>query len=210
MQRAPRRGDSTSANSREPASLAAWIVVGLAVPYTLLNTLFPGPLLTYALGLALALLALGVLIRIGIPPRDLFLRVALPSRVGAALLGLLLAFIPGALLADRVQPLAALDDLVYAPLSALSQELYFRSALLVALTYLCRGRSRAGMHLALALQAGIFALWHARAFTVVALLPALGVLVLAFIAGLAWGAQVQRDRTLVWCTLEHTLFLIVQ
>src|SRR5215813_6714424 len=44
--------------TRLPDALAAWSVVGLAAPYILLNTLFPGPTLTYILGMALALLAM--------------------------------------------------------------------------------------------------------------------------------------------------------
>lgn len=197
---------SAVGSARFPVAPAAWLVIGLAVPYIVLNTVFPGPALTYTLGMALALLAVGALLLAGIAPRDLFLRVALPSRKGAALLALLLIFIPGALLAGRGQPLDALGDLVYAPVSALAQELYFRSALLVALTHICRDRAR----LALVLQAALFALWHIRVFEATAILPALAVLALTFGAGLAWGAQVQRDRTLVWSALEHTLFLIVQ
>lgn len=185
---------------------AAWLVVGLWVPYAALNTLFPGPLLTYALGLLLAALALGVLLRSGESPRALCLRLALPSRFGLLLLLLMLAFIPGVLLAGRGQAFSALDALVFAPASALGQELYFRAALLVALARLCAGRPR----LAVLAQAGLFALWHVRAFLVVAPLPALGVLLLTFVAGLLWGTQVSRDRTILWVAAEHTLFLIVQ
>ncbi len=192
--------------ARLPAAVAAWIVVALAAPYTALNTLFPGPLLTYTLGMALALSALGALLLTGMAPRELELRLALPSRAGALILALMLVFIPGALLAGRAQPLDWLKDLVYAPASALSQELYFRAALLVALTRLCRGDTR----LALGLQALLFALWHVRAVAVVPPAQALAVLALTFVAGVLWGWQVQRDRTILWSTLEHTLFLIVQ
>ncbi|HEX6817269.1 MAG TPA: CPBP family glutamic-type intramembrane protease [Ktedonobacterales bacterium] len=187
-----------------------WLVVGLGAPYTLLNTLFPGPALTYALGMILALIAVGVLILAGVTRRELFLHFTLPSPRGALLLVLLLVFIPGALLAGRGQPLDALADLIYAPASAISQELYFRSALLVAFAHLLSGRNVDAARLAPTVQAAIFALWHLRAFEVTPPLAALAVLLLAFVAGLVWGTEAQRDRTLIWCALEHTLFLIVQ
>jgi membrane protease YdiL (CAAX protease family) len=189
-----------------PLPVAAWIVVGLAAPYILINTVFPGPALTYTLGMALALLALVVLFLAGVTPRELHLRLSLPSRQGALVLALLLVFIPGALLVGRVQPLGWLKDLAYAPASALAQELYFRAALLFALNHLSRGNAR----LALALQALLFALWHIRAFEVATVSQALAVLALTFLAGLLWGWQAQRDRTILYTFLQHTLFLIVQ
>ncbi|HKB46163.1 MAG TPA: hypothetical protein VKC57_00595, partial [Ktedonobacterales bacterium] len=115
------------------ATPAVWIVIALWAPYALVNTLFPGPLLTYSLGLLIALVALGLLWSAGVSPRACFLALAPPSRQGLVLLALLSTFIPTALLLGRGQPFNWLDDLVYAPASALGQELYFRSALLVAL-----------------------------------------------------------------------------
>jgi hypothetical protein len=47
--------------ARLPARLAAWAVIALWLPYAALNTIFPGPHLTYALGLALAALGLALL-----------------------------------------------------------------------------------------------------------------------------------------------------
>jgi hypothetical protein len=188
------------------ATPAAWGVVALWLPYTLLNTWFPGPALTYTLGLALTALALTMLWLGGLSPHALFLRRAPLSRPGAAILGALLLFIPAALLLGRGQPFDPLADLVYAPASALGQELFFRSALLVALLRLCGGRAR----LALLLQACAFALWHVRAFEVAGIGPAAGVLLVTFAAGALWGTQVQRDRTVLYAIAEHTLFLIVQ
>jgi membrane protease YdiL (CAAX protease family) len=184
----------------------AWLVLALWLPYAVLNTLFPGPLLAYGLGLLLALLALVVLVLGGVPLRDCFLRPGRLSWQSGVLLLALSIFIPAVLLLGRGQPFRLLDDLVYAPASALGQELFFRSALLIALQRLARGNLTA----ALALQAGCFALWHARAFTVVAVAPALGVLVVTFVAGLLWGLVVVRDRTLLYAAAQHMLFLIVQ
>jgi Type II CAAX prenyl endopeptidase Rce1-like len=185
---------------------AAWLVVALWVPYAALNTIFPSPIVTYTLGLLLAACALGMLLLSDESPRTLYLRLVLPSRVGLLILLPMLVFIPGALLAGRGQPFRPLDDLIYAPASALGQELYFRAALLVALARLCARRPR----LAVVVQAALFSLWHVRAFLVVATLPALGALLLTFVAGLLWGTQASRDRTILWSVVEHTLFLIVQ
>ncbi len=189
------------------ATPAVWIVIALWAPYALVNTLFPGPLLTYSLGLLIALVALGLLWSAGVSPRACFLALAPPSRQGLVLLALLSTFIPTALLLGRGQPFNWLDDLVYAPASALGQELYFRSALLVALGMVWQ-RGNAG--LALAGQALAFALWHVRAFRVAPLAPAVGVLVVTFVAGLLWGMEVRRDRTVLYAVLQHALFLAIQ
>jgi membrane protease YdiL (CAAX protease family) len=189
------------------ATPVAWVVVALWAPYALLNTLFSGPLLTYGLGLLIALVALGLLWSAGVSPRACFLALAPPSRPGLVLLALLSAFIPAALLLGRGQPFNWLEDLVYAPASALGQELFFRSALLVALGTVCR---RGDARLALAGQALAFALWHVRAFRVAPLAPAVGVLVVTFMAGLLWGMQVRRDRTVLYSVLQHALFLAIQ
>ncbi len=71
---------------------------------------------------------------------------------------------------------------------------------------LARGRARP----AIALQAALFALWHARAFLVVGVAPALAALLVLFVGGVLWGWQVWRDRTLAYAALQHTIFLIVQ
>ena len=188
------------------ATPAVWIVIALWAPYALLNTLVPGPLLSYGLGLLIAVVALGLLWSAGISPRACFLSLAPPSRQGLVLLALLSVFVPAVLLLGRGQPFSWRDDLVYAPASALGQELYFRSALLVALGMVWRGDAR----LALAGQALAFALWHVRALRVAPLAPAVGVLVVTFVAGLLWGVQVRRDRTVLYAVLQHALFLAIQ
>jgi Type II CAAX prenyl endopeptidase Rce1-like len=193
---------------RPPAATpAALIVIALWAPYVVLNTLFPAPLLTYGLGLLIALVALGLLWSAGVSPRACFLAVAPPSRRGLVLLALLSAFIPAVLLLGRGQPFDWLEDLVYAPVSALGQELYFRSALLVALGMAWR---RGDVRTAPGGQALAFALWHVRAFRVMPLAPAVGVLVVTFVAGLLWGIQVRRDRTVLYAVLQHALFLAIQ
>ena len=81
-----------------------------------------------------------------------------------------------------------------------------RAALLSSLTRLCPDRPRR----AVALQALLFALWHARAFEVVAVAPAAAVLALMFVGGLLWGWQVLHDRTVLYAAAQHAVFLVVQ
>jgi membrane protease YdiL (CAAX protease family) len=187
-------------------TVAARCVVALWLPYAALNTVFPSAAFTYTLGLAIAACALAALRLAGLSWPDLFVRLAWPSRAGGVLLLALLLFIPAALLAGRGQSWRPLEALVYAPLSGIGQELYFRSALLPVLLR----RYPARPWLALALQALAFALWHARAFRVVPPAQAIVALLLLFAAGLLWGWQVRHDRTVLYAAAQHTLFLIVQ
>ncbi len=98
-------------------------------------------------------------------------------------------------------PLAAL---VYAPSGALSQELYFRAALLPALTRLLPGRPR----LALVVHSALFGLWHVgppvRGSPPAAIIM---VMLVPFFAGLVWGWQARRDETIGWVFVSHALVL---
>jgi membrane protease YdiL (CAAX protease family) len=180
-------------------------VVALWIPYTLLNLIFPGPIATYTWGLALAGMALGLLWLAGIPPQYCFVRAGLASRQGARVLLALSIYVPIALVAVGGHPWNWIASLIYAPASAIAQELYFRAALLSSLIQLNPKRPV----VAVLLQALLFALWHARAFEVVSIAPALAVLAAVFIAGALWGWQVRHDRTVIYAAVEHTLFLAI-
>ena len=180
-------------------------MLALWAPYVVLNTIYPGPALTYGLSLFIACGALGVLWWAGLSPRCCFLRGRRPSARGALLLAALSLFLPLARLAGLWQPFHALDALVYAPASAIAQELYFRAALLTVLLRQTDGERRA-----VPLQALLFSLWHARAFRVTSPPVAGAVLAGVFVGGLLWGWQVARDRTVLYALVQHTLFLAVQ
>jgi hypothetical protein len=194
----------TSPAARLPFPLAAGVVIALAVPYTMLNTLYPGPVLTYACGLTIALVALAALWLASIPLAACGVRVALLSRQGALALGALLLYLPVALWLGASHPRDWVAILIYAPASALGQELYFRGALLGALTQMGATRGRR----AVGLQALAFALWHLRAFHVVK--PGLALVVLGgtCAAGALWGWQARRDGTLLYAFAQHLLFLL--
>jgi membrane protease YdiL (CAAX protease family) len=96
--------------------------------------------------------------------------------------------------------------LLYAPASGVSQELFFRAALLPAAQLVWRKRAR----LALVVHALLFGLWHIGPLFVGAPIWAVfAVMLVPFICGLGWGWQVQRDRTVVWAMIQHSLIWVV-
>src|SRR2546423_4172888 len=111
----PRAMTAPAAPARLSSRAAAGIVIALWAPYTALNAVFPGPRLTYALGLLIAALALGALRLAGVPPRQCFVRLAPLSWPGAALLAALSTFVPFALLAGRGHPWDWARTPVYPP-----------------------------------------------------------------------------------------------
>jgi membrane protease YdiL (CAAX protease family) len=195
---------STAVVARRRMSLAVGIVIALAIPYMALNFYFPGPELTYALGLALALIALVALWLAGVSPGACGVRLAPLSRRGGIVLALLLLYLPVAVWLRGDRPWELVDALVYAPASALGQELYFRGALLTALGRI--GATRGWR--AIAVQALAFGMWHLRAFRVVA--PGLALVVVGGTGavGALWGWQTRRDGTLLYAFAQHAAFLI--
>jgi len=99
-----------------------------------------------------------------------------------------------------------LPALVYAPASGIAQELYFRSSLLPVMERAFPGRKT----VALLVHSVIFVGFHYPTFLA---LPSIGlgliVALVLFAAGCGWGWQVQRDRTVVWAMVQHSLFLVL-
>lgn len=95
--------------------------------------------------------------------------------------------------------------MIYAPASAISQELFFRSTLLPALRRAFLDRA----FLALIISSLMFALYHMGMFLVAPVGVAAGALVVTFIAGMGWGWQVGRDRTVLWAMVHHTLLQMI-
>jgi hypothetical protein len=96
-----------------------------------------------------------------------------------------------------------LPALVYAPASGIAQELYFRASLLPAFEKWAGNKD-----FALVLHGLVFIVFHLRTFIAIGLQPiAILTAVVLFAAGCVWGWQVQRDRTVVWAMLQHSLFL---
>ena len=95
--------------------------------------------------------------------------------------------------------------LIYAPASGIAQELYFRSTLLPALMKVFTGRGL----LALSISSLMFALYHLSMFLVAPAGVAVSAMVVTFLAGMGWGWQVGRDKTVFWAMAHHALLQMV-
>lgn len=188
---------------RLPPTTAVAVVLLVWVPYTFYFAASPSGLLGALLGLLPAAVCLPVLRLAGWPSADCFLLRAPLSAKGAVALGLATFLTLPVLASGHWSGWSTAGVLLYAPISGVSQELYFRSSLLPAVLHLVPGRPS----LALAMHAVLFALWHLRML----LAMPLGVAVLAFsviaAAGVAWGWQTMHDRTVLWAVVQHSAFL---
>jgi len=185
---------------------AAWIVLPLGLLYALLAARLPDDGPAAFLAILPGLLAAGALRAAGFRRRDLHLRPAPLSRTGLGLLAASLVFLPVILITGRWTGWRWPAALVYAPASGISQELYFRAALLPLLTALLGGRRNA----ALLVHALLFAAWHLPA-ALPGAPPAgvAGIVAVTFACGLLWGTQVQRDGTVFWLMAYHSLLLAI-
>ncbi len=175
--------------------------------YTLLYSLNPDNRPTAFLEFIPGILALGLLRAAGFGWQDCFLHRARLSRAGLGLLAASFIFVPLMLATGRWTGGSWQGALVYAPAIGVSQELFFRAALLPILMAALKGRP----NLALVLHALLFAAWHIPK-PILAGAPAggiIGIVAVTFICGLLWGRQVQRDGTVFWLMGYHSLVLII-
>ena len=187
-------------------SLAAAAVFGLWVIYVVIEGLILAGRITQPLSAALefipGLLGLAVLLAAGFLAGDLFLQVRPLSRKG---LFALLATVPLVLpvyLTGSWTGWKWENLLIYGPAGAISQELFFRCALLPVALRVFKGKPFLAIFVA-ALKHG---LWHVG--PVVQGAPWYGVLpvmMVPFLASIAWNWQVQHDRTVLWATILHIL-----
>ena len=179
----------------------------LWAPYFALNSVFPGPAIAYGGGLAIAAASVAGVLIAGGSLEDCGLRPRRPSRLTVAIVaGSAAVSIPVVVAIGRLQPWDWGGMLVAAPASAVAQEVYFRGTLQLALSRRFRfGRSGTAVS-----QAGLFALWHLRAFRAVPPAQAVAVIVIAFAAGLIWGLLALRDRTIAWTLVHHAFYLLIQ
>jgi membrane protease YdiL (CAAX protease family) len=153
------------------------------------------------------ILGLVVLLAAGLSRQQCFFVVRPLSWRGFAVLGAVFLFALVAILPVSVwQGWSWKAALVYAPASGISQELFFRSALLPAALLLMKGRQG----LALIAHSVLFGLWHVGPlFLGAPLWAVLLVMLVPFLSGLGWGWQVMRDRTVVWAMVQHSLIWVI-
>lgn len=190
---------------------AAWILLFLWLTYTIIYTLPFGANLEAGLETLVGVMGVVLLLLMGFSYKDIFLQVKSISRGGWIALGVATLALVGPLASSRYEGVHWIPLLVYAPLSGISQELFFRASLLPIIQRLCGGKTWS----ALILHAMLFGLWHVPLAYLAApasISPWMAALLLFFVtslAGLAWGWQVLRDQTVVWTMLHHTLLLMV-
>jgi hypothetical protein len=185
-------------------ALRGVLVIGLG--YTTLYTLLPDNAPIALLLFPPGVLSVMVLIRAGFSLEECYLRAAPISIGGLALLAGSLLLMPLVWFTGRWAGWRWLDALVYAPASGVSQELFFRAALLPVLLAAFKSRPFLG-NLA---HAALFALWHIpKAATTAPLGGVVGVVVVTFLCGILWGSQVRRDGTVLWLMGYHTMILVV-
>ncbi len=187
--------------------LALVVTLAMALFYTVLDTRQPPEPVLSLLAFVPGCVSLLALSAAGMTRSELNLRllpISRPGLIALASVTILLLPILGsstAWLGWRWLPV-----LVYAPASGIAQELYFRSSLLPALERTFAGKKK----VALLVHAAIFIGFHFRTFRSISeLAPAMVVATVLFLAGCAWGWQVQKDRTVIWAMIQHSAFLVL-
>jgi len=183
----------------------------LWVCYTALQTLFVtgyiSELWSAIAGFAPGATGVFVLIAAGFTREQLFLRKTSLSRSGLVILAVIFLLALAVVLPfGRWQGWNWMAALVYAPASGISQELFFRAVLLPAFLMAFKRQPR----LALILHSLLFGLWHiGPLFLGAPVWAVIAVMVVPFVCGIGWGWQVQRDRTVLWAMLQHSLIWVV-
>lgn len=200
----------TGANPSTKLPFAVAVVILLWVGYTVLQTAAVMGHIdegwSAALGCLPGLLGVAVLHSAGMKREDCYLKANRISLPGLAVLVGVFAFALSAMLpAMEWRGWSWTAALILAPVSGISQELFFRSSLLPAF------QSVLGNHrLALIGHSVLFGLWHIGPLFVGAPIWAvIAVVLVPFLAGIGWGWQVMRDRTVYWAMIQHSLIWVI-
>jgi membrane protease YdiL (CAAX protease family) len=207
MIESPERSQASTA--KVGLALAAILVYWLL--YTALHILSVTGVVGRAWAAALAflpgVLGVGTILAAGLSSEQCYLRYSPISKKGATVLVAVFFLALAAIL--PVSHWTGWDwsaALLYAPASGISQELFFRAAMLPALMAVFRKSPRTP----LVAHAAFFALWHIPPLFVGAPPWAvLAVMAVPFLSGIGWGWQVQRDRTVLWAMIQHSLIWVV-
>jgi len=183
------------------------IILFLWVVYTVVYSLHPGDPLAAVLEIIPGILAVCTLVAAGFQREAYYLRITSISKPGATLLAASIIFMPAVWLTGRWTGWNWVAALIFAPASAIAQELFFRSGLLPILI----ATVKRSPFYAILIQSMLFAVWHIpNAYMGGA--PVVGVIavvVVTFLCGLLWSSQVQRDGTVIWVMMYHSVLLMV-
>jgi membrane protease YdiL (CAAX protease family) len=197
--------------ARIPRSVAVSGVLFLWLAYTTLQTLTVtediGEPVAAILGFLPGLLGVGLLLSAGLTRQECFLTLTRLSWWGFAVLAFVFVLALSAMLPFGVwQGWSWAAALIFAPLSGIAQELFFRSSLLPAI----RSMVAAKPALALVSHAILFGLWHiGPLFLGAPIWAVIAIMLVPTISGIGWGWQVTRDRTIIWAALQHSLIWVI-
>lgn len=191
--------------------LAVLLVLVLWLVYTILQTLSVlGDISenVYILtGFLPGILGVLVLLGSGLSRSDCYLQVKPLSRKGLlVLIGIFILALSAVLPFGVWQGWNWRGALLLAPASGISQELFFRAALLPAMQVIFPKHPWR----ALLVHSTFFGLWHiAPLFLGAPIWAVIAVMLVPFISGIGWGWQVQTDRTVLWAMVQHSLFWVI-
>jgi membrane protease YdiL (CAAX protease family) len=159
------------------------------------------------IGFLAGILAIAVLLTSGFSLTDCHLRFAPISKRAAWLYVVIFLLWLGVVLPTGGKPHWDWQAIfIFAPATAIAQEIFFRSALLPVLFHTLKGN----FGWALFIHSILFAIWHMGVLTTNAPpAAAMAVILVPFLISFAWGWQVHRDRTVLWAILHHTLLQMV-
>ena len=195
------------ASGHGPPAGALLAVAVLFVLFTVLEFVQPGEPVYALLSLIIAACGVVSVRAAGLSWHEMRVRFAPLSLVGGALLAAAtLLMLPILASSSGFVGWRWLPALVYAPLSGIAQEVFFRGTMLPTLERAMPQRQV----LSLLMHNVLFVAWHLRTFTLLpSLTAALVVATVLFLAGTAWALQVRHDGTILWSTAQHSLFLVV-
>lgn len=192
-------------------NLAIVLVLLLWLVYTVMQTLSVLELISQDAYLVLGFLpgVVGVIILLlsGFSREQCYLQCKAPSLKGIlVLIGIFIFALAAVLPFGEFKGWDWRAALILAPAGGIAQELFFRSALLPAVLVKMPGRPILGI----VLHSVLFALWHIGPLFVGAPLWAVfAVMLVPFLCGIGWGWQVNRDRTVIWAMVQHSLFWVI-
>jgi membrane protease YdiL (CAAX protease family) len=199
--------DSQIVRKRRRLGLTTGIILFLWAVYTVVYTLPLDNALSAALEIIPGVLGITALIvGLGFSPGECYLRIGSISKKGLALLLSFFIVLLPILLSGRWVGWNWTAGLIYAPLSGITQELFFRASLLPITIELFKHNR----FLAIIVQSALFAIWHIpHVVTTAPPMGAIAVVIVTFIGGIVWGWQVQHDRTVYWAMCQHIVYLIL-
>lgn len=179
----------------------------------ILNIIFWQNLLYVSLFIALLWLlpgVLGIVIlkKAGFEREDFFLQIEPLSLKGGLAIGAIYLFYPFILLSGQWIGFNPIEVLIIAPISGITQELFFRAVLLPTLLKHFEDNKYQNS-LAIGIHAILFGIWHMGVIWVAPIGGAISVILVPTLFSLLWAWQVKEDKTILYIVLVHISLLVI-